>query len=73
LGGPPGQFHTAQLVPAPPDWNADLQTALYLPLGESLDFSHPEAFAEALTYIDGQPYSGCDRHHRLALHGRLDR
>lgn len=45
----------------PPDWNADLPTALYLPLGESIDFSHPEALA----YIDGQPYSGCDRHHRL--------
>ncbi len=45
----------------PPDWNADLATALYLPLGESIDFSHPEALA----YLDGQPYSGCDRHHRL--------
>ncbi|MDR3573423.1 MAG: alpha-mannosidase [Anaerolineaceae bacterium] len=46
----------------PPDWDADLwPTALYLTLGESLDFSHPEA----LVYIDGQPYSGCDRHHRL--------
>jgi alpha-mannosidase len=54
--------------------------ALYLPLGESGDFSHPEALA----YIDGQPYASADRHHheillparcrdgqhhRLSLHG----
>ncbi len=54
--------------------------ALYLPLGEAGDFSHPEALA----YIDGVPYAACDRHHQeiilpahwcdgqthpLALHG----
>ncbi|GAB4579791.1 MAG: alpha-mannosidase [Anaerolineales bacterium] len=38
-------------------------TALYLPLGESGDFSHPEA----LVYIDGQPYAACDRHHQEIL------
>jgi alpha-mannosidase len=53
---------------------------LYLPIGISGDFSHPEA----LIYIDGQPFAACDRHHQeiilrekwcdgrehtLALHG----
>jgi alpha-mannosidase len=54
--------------------------ALYLPLGEAGDFSHPEALA----YVDGAAYAACDRHHQefmlkpewldgqdhvLALHG----
>lgn len=34
--------------------------ALYLPLGDSGDFSHPEALA----YIDGVPSAACDRHHQ---------
>lgn len=37
--------------------------ALYLPLGEAGDFSHPECLA----YIDGQPYATCDRHHQEIL------
>jgi alpha-mannosidase len=37
--------------------------ALYLPLGEAGDFSHPECLA----YIDGQPYAACDRHHQEIL------
>jgi len=37
--------------------------ALYLPLGEAGDFSHPECLA----YIDGVPYATCDRHHREIL------
>ncbi len=37
--------------------------ALYLPLGEAGDFSHPEALA----YIDGVPYAACDRHHQELL------
>ncbi len=64
----------------PPDWPADAPIGLYLPLGVAGSFSHPEA----LVYIDGQPYAGCDRHHQeirlpdicrggavhhLALHG----
>ncbi len=64
----------------PRDWPADLPLALYLPLGDAGDFSHPEA----LVYIDGEPVAGCDRHHQevplpsrfregqvhlLALHG----
>ncbi|HVO44162.1 MAG TPA: glycoside hydrolase family 38 C-terminal domain-containing protein, partial [Aggregatilineales bacterium] len=64
----------------PTDWRSDTPAALYLPLGNAGDFSHPEALA----YIDGQPYASADRHHqeillpaycrdgqphRLALHG----
>lgn len=37
--------------------------ALYLPLGNSGGFSHPEA----LIYIDGEPYAACDRHHQEVL------
>ena len=65
---------------APADWPADLPIALYLPLGDAGDFSHPEALA----YLDGVAYAACDRHHQefrladayldgqphlLALHG----
>src|SRR5215212_6081916 len=64
----------------PQDWDRTQPFALYLPLGEAGDFSHPEALA----YIDGEPYATCDRHdqeillkpewadgkpHTLALHG----
>ncbi|MCB0188086.1 MAG: alpha-mannosidase, partial [Caldilineaceae bacterium] len=44
----------------PADWPADVPVALYLPLGESGDFSHQETLA----YIDGQPYAAGDRHHQ---------
>jgi alpha-mannosidase len=37
--------------------------ALYLPLGEAGDFSHPECLA----YVDGEPYATCDRHHQEIL------
>ena len=47
----------------PEDWGTSLPVALYLPLGESGDFSHPEALA----YVDGQPYAACDRHHQEIL------
>ncbi len=36
--------------------------ALYLPLGQAGDFSHPEA----LMYADGVPFAACDRHHQEA-------
>ncbi len=64
----------------PEDWSKDLPTALFLPLGEAGDFSHPETLA----HIDGVPYAAGDRHHQeiqlpdqwkdgsehiLALHG----
>lgn len=48
---------------APPDWDKTAPIALYLPIGEAGDFSHPEALA----YIDGQPYAACDRHHQEIL------
>ena len=54
-------LHTTFAVPA--DWEPDQPVALYLPLGEAGDFSHPEALA----YIDGVPYAGCDRHHQEVL------
>lgn len=37
--------------------------ALFLPLGDAGDFSHPECLA----YIDGEPYATCDRHHQETL------
>ncbi|MHB9071830.1 MAG: alpha-mannosidase [Sedimentisphaerales bacterium] len=64
----------------PRTWDKCCPVALFLPLGEAGDFSHPEALA----YIDGRAYAACDRHHQeiilpevyrdgkshlLALHG----
>jgi alpha-mannosidase len=47
----------------PASWDPDALVALYLPLGESGDFSHPEALA----YIDGKAYAAADRHHQEIL------
>ena len=47
----------------PADWDISLPIALYLPIGESGDFSHPEALA----YVDGTSYAACDRHHQELL------
>ncbi len=47
----------------PAAWDAEAPVALYLPLGEAGDFSHPEALA----YVDGTPYAACDRHHQELL------
>lgn len=44
----------------PKEWDMDSLAALYLPMGEAGDFSHPEALA----YIDDKPYASCDRHHQ---------
>ena len=44
----------------PDEWLATAKLALFLPLGISGDFSHPEALA----YIDGVPYASADRHHQ---------
>jgi alpha-mannosidase len=52
-----GQF----LVSA--EFSPDQPLALYLPLGDAGDFSHPEA----LIYVDGNPYAACDRHHQEIL------
>lgn len=45
----------------PSDFKGEI--ALFLPLGEAGDFSHPEA----LIYIDGQRIAACDRHHQEVL------
>ncbi len=47
----------------PPDWLKDGFPALFLPIGKSGDFSHPEA----LVYLDEKPYGSCDRHHQEIL------
>jgi alpha-mannosidase len=44
----------------PTEWGNVKVVALYLPLGEAGDFSHPEA----LVYINGESYAACDRHHQ---------
>jgi alpha-mannosidase len=51
-------LHTTFSVPT--DWDAAQPVAIYLPLGVSGDFSHPETLA----YIDGEPYAAGDRHHQ---------
>ena len=51
-------LNNAFTVPA--DWEPERPVALYLPLGEPRDFSHPEALA----YVDGVAYAACDRHHQ---------
>lgn len=53
-------LHTSFAAPA--EWSGQA-VALYLPLGEAGDFSHPEALA----YVDGVPYAACDRHHQEIL------
>jgi alpha-mannosidase len=48
----------------PADWNIKGgPLALYLPIGISWDFSHPEA----LVYLDGKRIASCDRHHQEVL------
>lgn len=54
-------LRTRFVVPA--DWDATNPIGLYLPLGDSGDFSHPEALA----YLDGEAYAACDRHHQEFL------
>lgn len=44
----------------PTGWDPNTPVALYLPLGDAGEFVHPEA----LVYIDGTPYAGCDRYHQ---------
>lgn len=49
----------------PVDWPLDQPCALFLPLGEAGEFSHPES----LVYIDGTAYAASDRHHQeVRLH-----
>ena len=49
-----GEFSVPQM------WDSSLPAVLLLPLGETGDFSHPEA----LIYIDGEAYATTDRHHQ---------
>ena len=45
----------------PDEWRTtEHPLALYLPLGDAGDFSHPEA----LVYLNDTPLAGCDRHHQ---------
>ncbi|MBE2240473.1 MAG: alpha-mannosidase [Caldilineaceae bacterium] len=53
-------FMLSTTFTVPADWPADGVVSLYLPLGESGDFSHPETLA----YIDGVAYAAGDRHHQ---------
>jgi alpha-mannosidase len=53
-------FMLSTTFTVPADWPADGVIALYLPLGESGDFSHPETLA----YIDSVAYAAGDRHHQ---------
>ena len=56
LGRISSDFAMRNEFSVPADWDADLPVALYLPIGEAGDFSHPEA----LVYVDGERY-GHDR------------
>jgi alpha-mannosidase len=59
-GGPDVNFVMTSSFSVPAEWDAALPVALFLPLGEAGDFSHPEALA----YIDGTPFATTDRHHQ---------
>lgn len=61
--GPNRDFVLRTQFRVPADWIEEQNTALYLPIGEAGDFSHPEA----LVYIDGVPTASCDRHHQEIL------
>ena len=61
--GPETNFLLKSEFRAPSDWDDMEPTALYLPLGDAGDFSHPEALA----YIDGASYAACDRYHQEIL------
>jgi alpha-mannosidase len=47
----------------PRGWEREAPIALYLPLGSSEEFCHPEALA----YLDGEPLAASDRYHREIL------
>ncbi|HZA41390.1 MAG TPA: alpha-mannosidase [Actinomycetota bacterium] len=79
-GEPQRDFELHGSFEVPADWDRGSPAALYLPLGDAGDFSHPEA----VVYVDGRPIAACDCHHqevpvgarwrdgrdhRLTLHG----
>ena len=59
-GAPRTEFMLRSSFSVPADWDSSLPIALYLPLGEAGDFSHPET----LVYLDGSAYAAADRHHQ---------
>ena len=60
-GAPRTEFTLRTSFTVPDDWDTSLPTALFLPLGEAGDFSHPEV----LVYLDGKAYAAADRHHQV--------
>jgi len=62
-GMPNSNFILRASFRVPQDWDQNQPVALFLPLGEAGNFSHPEALA----YIDGLPFAACDRHHQEIL------
>lgn len=60
-GAPRTEFTLRTSFTVPDDWDPALPTALFLPLGEAGDFSHPEV----LVYLDGKAYAAADRHHQV--------
>jgi alpha-mannosidase len=62
-GGADFHFVLENTFAVPPNFDPDSPAALFLPLGDAGDFSHPEALA----FIDGVPYAGADRHHQEIL------
>jgi alpha-mannosidase len=62
-GKPDTNFVLRSSFQTPSHWPTTAPVALYLPLGDAGEFSHPEA----LVYIDSQPVAACDRHHQEIL------
>jgi alpha-mannosidase len=62
-GRPFSEFTLRTTFQVPSDWDASQPIALYLPLGDAGNFSHPEA----LVIVDGMTYAACDRHHQEVL------
>jgi alpha-mannosidase len=62
-GGQDVHFVMAGEFTIPSDFDPHSPVALFLPLGEAGEFSHPEA----LLYVNGRPLAACDRHHQEIL------
>lgn len=62
-GKPFNEFTLRTTFQVPAEWANVEAIALYLPLGDAGNFSHPEA----LVYVDGQSFAACDRHHQEIL------
>ncbi|MCX6080561.1 MAG: alpha-mannosidase [Chloroflexi bacterium] len=62
-GEPCTEFVLRSTFEIPAEWGVLYPVALYLPLGDAENFSHPEA----LVSIDGQTFATCDLHHREIL------